>query len=388
MNVVFLSPNFPPQFHHFCAALRAHGLKALGIGESPAHELAPEVGRSLDEYFHVADMGRYEELVRALGYFTWRHGRLDRVDSLNEYWLASEARLREDFHLAGPKPAEMTRWRSKSGMREIFQSAGVPCTVGERVVSPEQVRAFAARVGFPLVFKPDVGVGAAWTFQVKTPQELEETLARPLPVQGYVVERFSEGELVSFDGLADRDGHIVFCQYTTYSAGVMLLVSEAREVHYFSHREMPPALEEIGRKVVAAFGLRERFFHLEAFALPDGKFRALEINIRPPGGFTTDLMNYSCDFDVYDLWARVISGESFANFKYERKFFCAHAARRNGRQYQLSHEELVRRLGPALMTVREVPPVLSGAMGNQMYMIRYPELDALKQAIAWVEARA
>ncbi|RYE91129.1 MAG: carboxylate--amine ligase, partial [Myxococcales bacterium] len=42
MNVVFLSPHFPPHFHLFCAALRRRGGRALGLGDSPSGTLAPE----------------------------------------------------------------------------------------------------------------------------------------------------------------------------------------------------------------------------------------------------------------------------------------------------------------------------------------------------------
>jgi len=42
-------------------------------------------------------MHNYDEMLRALGYFTHRYGKIDRIDSLNEYWLETEARLRTDF---------------------------------------------------------------------------------------------------------------------------------------------------------------------------------------------------------------------------------------------------------------------------------------------------
>jgi len=386
VNVVFLSPNFPPQYPLFCAALRAQGAKVLGIGDSPHQALAPLLSQSLDEYYYVPDMNRAEEMGRALGYFTWRHGRIDRIDSLNEYWLDTEARLREDFNIPGPRPAEVSRWRSKSGMREIFRSAGVPCTEGERFVSPEQVRAFARRVGFPLVFKPDVGVGAAWTFQVSDERELDETLSRELPVPNYVVERFCRGSLCTYDGLTDKDGNIVFAVSLAYSSGVMQLVNRASDLHYYTRRVIPPRLEELGKKTVAAFGLRERFFHIEFFEEPDGDYRALEVNVRPPGGFTTDMVNYTCDFDMYQLWARALRGESLAHFAYERKYACAHIARRHGRAYKHSDEELRRRLGEALLEIREVPPVLSGVMGNVMYLARFREEAEVAEAARLIQA--
>jgi len=57
----------------------------------------------LTEYYKVNDMHSYDELLRALGYFTHHYGKLDRIDSLNEYWLETEAELRTDFNIPGLK---------------------------------------------------------------------------------------------------------------------------------------------------------------------------------------------------------------------------------------------------------------------------------------------
>jgi len=35
MNVVFLSPHFPPQYHHFCRQLQQAGVNVLGIADAP-----------------------------------------------------------------------------------------------------------------------------------------------------------------------------------------------------------------------------------------------------------------------------------------------------------------------------------------------------------------
>ena len=63
--------------------------------------LSPIVREALTEYYRVDDMHDYDQLVRALGYFTHKYGKLDRCESLNEYWLATEARLRDDFNIMG-----------------------------------------------------------------------------------------------------------------------------------------------------------------------------------------------------------------------------------------------------------------------------------------------
>jgi hypothetical protein len=382
VNVIFLSPHFPPQFQEFCRALRNEGATVLGLGDTPEQELSPQLRAVLSGYYYAPDMHRYDEVIRAMGYFTWRFGRIDRIDSLNEHWLELEARLREDFNLFGQRPSDTAKNRSKTGMREIFRAAGVPCTEGARLTSNDHAWALVREFGFPVVFKPDVGVGAAFTFKVSNEKELAAALQQPLA--GYVVEKFEPGGLISYDGLCTRDGQIVFSISHVYSAGVMDIVTNRLTMHYYSLREIPPELEALGRKVVKAFNIRERFFHVEFFHNADG-FKALEINVRPPGGFTTDLMNFSCDIDIYALWAKVLTGKSLEGWSFQRKYCCAHAGRRYNVKYRYSHAELLERLGSKIVAFREMPPILAGAMGDFMYIVRDPDEGALKEAIRLIE---
>lgn len=383
MNVVFISPHFPPQFFQFCVALKERGVNVLGVADAPYHELRSELKGALSEYY-AANLEDEDQARRALGYFVWKHGRIDRIDSHNEHWLGVEARLREEFNIPGPRTAEMQQRRSKSGMAELFRKAGVPYPDGELVTSPEQTRAFAKKHGYPLVFKPDLGVGAARTFKVSNDAELDATLNERL--SDYIVQPFVKGDIVSYDGLADRTGRVVFETAHVYSSGIMDIVNQKLDVSYWNHREIPKEIKRLGQKVIEGFGIRERFFHVEFFELPDGSYRALEINIRPPGGFTTDMMNFSADVDVYKLWAAMLVGDPLEGFTYERKFHVAHVARRFGRNYRVPHDELVRQLGDRLMVHRQMPPVLAGAMGDEVFMIRDADFGRLREAIIAIQS--
>ena len=113
MNCIFLSPHFPPQYHRFCQQLKVPGANVLGIGDAPYDELSPAVRSSLTEYFRVDRMADYEELLRACGYFTHKYGKIDRIDSLNEFWLSTEARLRDDFNVFGLRQKDIAAVRNK-----------------------------------------------------------------------------------------------------------------------------------------------------------------------------------------------------------------------------------------------------------------------------------
>ncbi len=383
MNVVFISPHFPPQFFHFAVALRERGVNVLGLGDAPPHELRPELQWALGEYYYAPRLDDYEAARRALGYFVWKHGRIDRIDSHNEHWLMLEAQLRDDFNVPGPRGAEMAVKRSKIGMASLFRQANVTCPDGELWQSPDQVRGLADRWGFPLVFKPDQGVGASRTFKVSSWEELEKALREPLA--GYVVQPFVQGDITSYDGLVDREGRIVFETSHIYNAGVMDIVNAQLDLYYWNRREIPPALETLGRRVIEAFGIRERFFHIEFFE-KDGQYSALEVNIRPPGGFTTDMMNYSADIDVYRLWARVVTGDSLADFKYERKYHVAHVSRRWNRPYRHTPGEIANVLGARLLVHHHMPRAFAGAMGDEAFLVRDHLFEGILSAVRLIQS--
>lgn len=385
MNVLFISPTFPPQFFRFCTALRAQGVNVLGLGDTPPGELSQELHAALGDYAHVPNLDRdYDGALRAVAWLISKHGRLSRVESHNEYWLSLEARLREDFNIPGPRPATLARWRAKSGMAELFAQAGVPGPEGEVFSTPAAARAFAAAHGYPLIFKPDTGVGAQSTFRVDDDAGLEAVLAEPLA--GYIVQPFVEGDIATWDGLVDDDGRIVFETSHEYSAGIMDVVNQRLDFSYWNVRVIAPQLADCGRRTLEAFGIRGRFFHVEFFRLPDGSHRALEVNVRPPGGFTTDMMNYAADADVYALWARMVAGNDLSGFVYQPKYHVLHASRRRGRAYRADDAGLEAHLGERLLWHREMPGALAAAMGDFVVMVRHPELAQVRADADFIQA--
>jgi hypothetical protein len=383
VRILYLSPGFPPNSHLFCVAAHSRGASVLAVGDMPEHDLPQEAHQALERYVFEPRMGDYELLLGIVKSMIVEHGRIDFVESNGEHWLEVEGRLRDDLGIEGLSARDVRRLRSKSAMAEAFEKAGVPFPPGIRCLSSEAVKGFAATHGFPLVFKPDSGSGATSTFRVSTDAELDAALRQPLG--GHIVQPFIEGVVVTFDGLVDGAGRVVFCTSHVYDSGIMEVRAGALDGYYYSLRSIPTQLEQVGRRALAAFALRRRFFHLEFFATPDGSYVALEINVRPPGGFTTDMMNCACDFDVYALWAAVMLGDSLEDFSYERKFHTAHAGRRQERAYEYSPKALMEQLGDTLVLVEPIPAAFASTMGNTMYLLRHPRLEPLLDAIKRVQ---
>jgi len=238
MNVVYLSPHFPSHYFHFCRHLKNAGANVLGIGDAHPDNLVKEVQGALTEYVHVDDMHDYDALVRACGYFTHRYGKIDRFESLNEYWLGTEARIREDFNLFGVRTDRIDTIRRKSKMKETFQAAGVPVARGSVVRDLDTAREFINDIGYPVVAKPDAGVGALDTFRLNNESDLERFFLEK-PDVDYIMEEFVSGTIESFDGLADADGSLIFYTAHVFSQGIMETVNEARHIYYYSLKELP-----------------------------------------------------------------------------------------------------------------------------------------------------
>jgi hypothetical protein len=194
-----------------------------------------------------------------------------------------------------------------------------------------------------VVAKPDAGVGALDTFRLENDADLDAFFSAK-PETDYIMEAFVQGSIVSFDGLADANGDLVFYTGHRFSQGIMETVNQARHIHYTSMRDIPPALEKAGRQCVRAFNVRERFFHIEFFETGPGKICGPGSEHAPAGGFTTDMFNYACDIDVYRLWAQVMM-KGLTPLKYQRKYHCCYASRKNRYTYANSHEAMMARYG-------------------------------------------
>ncbi|MDD5209084.1 MAG: ATP-grasp domain-containing protein [Elusimicrobiales bacterium] len=383
MNFVFLSPHFPPNYYLFCRRLKEAGFTVLAIGEPELGELSPELQQALTWYYKVDNLHNYGELKAACEFFTARFGKIDRLDSLNEYWLETEARLRTEFGVYGVQNDTIADIRHKSRMKKIFAAAGIPHARGRLARTAEEVLALAKETRFPVIVKPDDGMGAAFTYKLRNAAEIGEFFAGK-PDREFIAEEFIPGDIVTFDGLADSGGKIVFCTSHVYGEGVMETVLADSHIYYYSTREIPADLEKAGRKLADAFKVRERFFHFEFFRRKDGTLCALEVNIRPPGGFTVDMFNYSCDMDVYALWARVMTGAPVI-FDYKRKYFCCYIGRKNRLDYKRSHEEVMNGLGDIIVQHQELAPVLARAMGDYGYIVRAEKLDAVLAAVKFIQ---
>ena len=177
MNFVFISPHFPKHYWNFCDRLHKNGVNVLGIGDCPYDALDKRLKDSLTEYYFVPDLSDYDQMYRAVAYFAFKHGKIDWIESNNEFWLEQDARLRTDFHVTtGYQYENIASIKNKSAMKEFYAKAGVPTARLHKITDIEAARKFIAVVDYPVIVKPDVGVGACDTFKLENDADLQEYL--------------------------------------------------------------------------------------------------------------------------------------------------------------------------------------------------------------------
>ncbi len=386
-NFIFISPNFPTNYWQFCRELKNNGLNVLGIGDQPYDELTNELKSSLNEYYKVGSLENYDEVYRAVAFFISKYGRIDWLESNNEYWLERDAMLRTDFHiLSGFQSEDMPRIKFKSRMKEYYRKAGIPVARYHMVDNFEGCRAFIDEVGYPVVVKPDNGVGASHTYKLESDQDLGEFLAQKQPDVSYIMEEFIHAEVNSYDAIINAEGEPIFETGNVTPWSIMDIVNDNDNSIYYILKDLPEDTRRAGRATVKSFGVKSRFVHFEFFRLTQdqpgmgrkGDVVALEVNMRPCGGFTPDMMNFAHSTDVYKIWADMIAFDHSTKSEGPHAF-CAFAGRRDGKSFALSDDELIGKYASQMRMVTRIPDALSGAMGNRMFLAVFPtkeEMDA------------
>ena len=378
-NFVFISPNFPTNYWKFCQELKDNGLNVLGIGDQPYDELSAELKNSLHEYYKVNSLEEYDEVYRAVAFFIFKYGRIDWLESNNEYWLERDARLRTEFQIpSGFQNVDIPRIKYKSKMKTYYKKAGLPVARYHMVDTLEGCKKFVKKVGYPVVAKPDNGVGASHNFKITDLAELENFYAQRYEGVQYIMEEFVNGQVCSYDAIIDSNGEPIFETGNVTPLSIMDTVNNLDHSIFYILKELPEDTRKAGRNTVKAFGVKSRFVHFEFFRLmkdqkglgKKGDIMALEVNMRPSGGFSPDMMNFANSTDVYKIWADMIAFDRTEKLQGEHAY-CAFAGLRDGRPMMMSHEDIMAKYGAQMKMVERIPEALSGAMGNQMYLATF-----------------
>ena len=386
MNYLLVSPNFPISQEFFAKELKEKGINVLGVGSESYDSLSQTLKDNLVEYFRVNDLEDYEEVFRAVAFLTYKHGKIDRIESNNEYWLELDARLREDFNVYGVKPKQLEFTKYKSKMKTMFKEAGARVAKGYAANNKEELNGILKKLELPLIAKPDNGVGSANTYKLLTQRDVEEFINEWNEKVSYFFEEFVEnGVLCTYDGLINQHGDIVFETSFIYTQPTLDLVNNGLDYANIIEPNIDPKLKELGQRIVYKFGMRERFFHIEFFRLPDGEYIALEYNNRIAGGTCIDLYNYSYNISLYEIYADVVLDKKIKDIVTNK--YTLSLSRRNRYQYKNSLEDIKAKYSYSIRMITTVPEVFSAAMGNTIIIISVENKEQITEVMNYVHEK-
>ena len=391
MNFIFISPNFPHTYWNFCDRLKKNGVNVLGIGDASYDGLEDGLKGALTEYFKVDSLEDYDQVFRAVAFFSYKYGKIDWIESLNEYWLEQDAKLRTDFNVTtGIQSDRISFIKEKSLMKKLYQEAGIPTARQSKVTTREAGRAFIDEIGgYPVIVKPDIGVGANDTWKLNNDEQFNAFYDH-LPAVPYVMEEFIVGDLISYEAILNSKFEPLFENMTTWPTPIMEIVNDDLNLKYYTNPDVPAKLREIGRKTSKEFGVDRRFVHLEFFRLTadrkglgkKGDYAGLEVNMRPPGGYTPDMMNYAHSTDVYQIYADMVAFDERHLPENADKYYCVYAGRKDGHNYVHTHDEIMAEYGSSMVMQEEMPPVNWPQMGRVMYTVK---LKTKKEVSAFIK---
>lgn len=207
------------------------------------------------------------------------------------------------------------------------------------------------------------------------------------------MEEFVTGNIYSYDAIVNSAGEPLFESMTSWPPSIMDIVLKQTDLAYYVAADMPDDLRTAGRATVRAFGVKSRFVHLEFFRLTEAKkglgkkdaIVGLEVNMRPAGGYTPDMMNFAHSTDVYQIWADMVTADKRLLPDSGDHQFCAYAGRRDCHAYVHTHDEVMERYGGNIVMHEAMPPMMQPQMGNYMYTARLRTEEDTKAFIRFVQ---
>lgn len=395
MNIIFVEPGFPANQRRFVHALASVGASVYGIGESPEAHLGDDLRDTMKGYHQIGSVTNVDQLVEAVRAFQ-EHVWVDALEATVEAHTMPAAQAREVCGIPGTSVHTTWLCRDKPSMKEALRRAGVPTADSAAVDSAAEARAFAERIGYPLIIKPRAGAGAQGTVRVDDDADLDRALAAygAEGATSIAIEEFVEGHEGFYDTITHH-GRVVHDWASHYYPNVLEAMRDrwiSPQLVTTNRLDGNPFYDEVrdlGQRVVEALGIDTSATHLEWFYGPKG-LRFSEIGARPPGVLTWDLYSASNDVDVYREWANVVTHGTPIH-RMQRPYAAGLVALRPDRDGSISGysgtDEIWARHGEWIIDGHLPSPghptqaVEAGYMANAWLRMRHPDYDTLRSML-------
>ncbi len=391
--VIFVAPRLSDNASRMVEAIGSLPGVQLGVISTDWVEQAASQTRDvIVQHWRVEDVLDVAQLLHAVNEVSARIGGVERLFGAYEQLQVPLAEVRERIGIPGLPVQAALNFRDKSRMKDVLRAHHLPCARHALVDKFVDAIAFAERVGFPLVIKPQAGAGALSTYRVDDAQSLSEALdlTRPSSAAPVMLEEFITGSEHSFETVS-IDGRAVWHSLTHYhptplevlrNPWIQWVVVLPREVDH----PMFDDIKAAASTALSALGQTTGLSHMEWFRRADGSVAISEVAARPPGAQITTLMSRASDTDFVSSWASLmVYGEFTAP---ERKYAVGAAFLRGQGEGVVRHvsgidrvhEELGQLVCDMKLPVIGQPPAATYE-GDGYIILRHPETAVVEHAV-------
>ena len=395
MNFIFVSPNFPFDRWRYCDRLKRNGVNVLAIGDAPYFTIEERLRDALTEYYFVESLSDYDQVYRAVAFYAFKYGRIDWLESNNDFWLAQDGRLRTDFHIVTGAGAETAAlWADRMAVRDVLRREGIPTVRRQMLTSPVAAKSFLSRIGgYPLLLKPNNVNGVRATVRIQNDEELRQFLDTR-PDESFVLEEELGGDFFTYHAITGSGCEPLFESLSV--PGPDPRTGGLSSSAYCASTELAETLRSLGRRVLSALGVRSRFVRVNLCRLTEdrpplgkaGEFVVLLPHMAPAGGYIPDLINFAHSTDVYQIWADMVTEDRRVLPEGGSHRYCCCAGRREDAAYAHSHEDITVRYWQRIVFCENTPEQLWDTVGHKVYAAYADDVPGAKEFMTFVSEPA
>ncbi len=307
---------------HACFALKDVGYETIMVNCNP-ETVSTDYDTSDRLYFEPLTVEDVMEIIDTERTNGTLHGVIVQFGGQTPLKLA-EALEKADVPILGTSPDAIDLAEDRDRFKQLITRLKLRQPDSGIAASPEQARAIAGGIGYPVVIRPSYVLGgrameivhdagqldryvARLAADLDRPSDLVVSVRRPLLIDRYL----SDAIEVDVDCIADG--------VDTYIAGIMEHIEEAGIHSGDSACVLPPhslnarTIAELERQTRAlALALRVGGLMNVQFAIKDGDIYILEVN--PRASRTVPFVSKVIGLPVAKIAARVMAGEKLASF--------------------------------------------------------------------------
>ena len=283
------------------AAARTKGIRAVVLDMNPAAD-----GRALADEFHLVSTRDRDAILKFVAGYPNKIDGVMTIASDIPHMVVAAAEALGVCHVPLPV-AELCV--HKLHMKEKLREAGVNVPAFARISSLDDLKAFIAEAGFPIIIKPVDNSGARGVQRLTKGMDIAQALdySRAFAFGGEVIaEKFIGGLQISTEGLM-HDG-IFHCtgfadrNYARLDDAVPFMVEDGGDIPTILNAHDKKLVEAEFEKAARALGIDWGPAKGDMIFGADGKPYVIEIAARLSGGnFCYDKVPWSTGVDIVDI---------------------------------------------------------------------------------------